>query len=200
MGPTRICAVICETATEAALASLHRAAARADLAEIRADYIRDLDVSRLLAARPLPVLFTCRPARHGGEFRGTETDRLTILRAAAGELRVPYLDLPVGAARAHGPPGARLLVRLFESGQSRLDVPGAPENLELAREPPILRAGVDRVVSRHVIDVPTPDHAHGGYFIISSGGMMPHRLAADGSLGHTFGFCGWSRCHGRGSK
>src|SRR5262249_61284803 len=69
-----------------------------------------------------------------------------------------------------------------------------------APTPPICRAAVDRVVSRHVKDVPTPDHAHRRYFIISSGGMMPHRLAADGSLGHTFGFCGWSRCHGRGSK
>src|SRR5580692_2995673 len=38
------------------------------------------------------------------------------------------------------------------------------------------------------------------YFIISSLGIMPHRLDADGSLAQTFGRCGASRCHGRGSK
>ena len=38
------------------------------------------------------------------------------------------------------------------------------------------------------------------YFIISSPGMMPQRLAADGSFAQTLGLCGTSRCHGRGSK
>ena len=38
------------------------------------------------------------------------------------------------------------------------------------------------------------------YLSISSGGRMPHRFDAEGSLAQTFGRCGWSRCHGRGSK
>src|SRR6185295_9795473 len=38
------------------------------------------------------------------------------------------------------------------------------------------------------------------YLRISSVGPMPHRLEAAGSGFQTFGFCGWSRCHGRGSK
>ncbi len=37
-------------------------------------------------------------------------------------------------------------------------------------------------------------------FIISSGGIGPHRFAAEGSFAHTFGRCGLSRCHGLGSK
>jgi hypothetical protein len=38
------------------------------------------------------------------------------------------------------------------------------------------------------------------YFIISSLGMIPQRLAAEGSLAQTLGLCGTSWCHDRGSK
>jgi hypothetical protein len=38
------------------------------------------------------------------------------------------------------------------------------------------------------------------YFIISSPGRTPQRLEAVGSLAHTLGFCGASRCHGRSSS
>src|SRR5262249_61657408 len=61
-------------------------------------------------------------------------------------------------------PGCRLRVRLLDRGQRRVDVPGASEHAELAREPSVLRAGVDRVVSRHVVDVSTPYHARGRLF------------------------------------
>ena len=37
-------------------------------------------------------------------------------------------------------------------------------------------------------------------FIISSGGIGPHRFAALGSFAQTFGRWGLSRCHGLGSK
>jgi formylglycine-generating enzyme required for sulfatase activity len=43
-----------------------------------------------------------------------------------------------------------------------------------------------------------PDHYR--YLVISSGGGGPQRFEDAGSLGQTFGRCGWSRCHGRGSK
>jgi hypothetical protein len=35
------------------------------------------------------------------------------------------------------------------------------------------------------------------YFIISSGGIGPHRFAASGVFGHVFGRCGLSRCQGK---
>ncbi len=59
----------------------------------------------------------------------------------------------------------------------------------------------------------TPNGSHGrspgfalparrgdSYCIISSPGITPHRLEADGSFSHTLGRCGLSRCQGRGSK
>jgi uncharacterized protein YfaP (DUF2135 family) len=51
------------------------------------------------------------------------------------------------------------------------------------------------LADRQLIDPPPST-----YCIISSGGMIPQRLEADGSFSHTFGFCGLSRCQGRGSK
>lgn len=78
--------------TDAALAALHQAAGVADLAELRLDLMDEFDLPRLLQARPLPVVVTCRPPREGGRWRSGETDRLRVLRAAA-DLDAEYVDL-----------------------------------------------------------------------------------------------------------
>lgn len=92
MDKIKICAVICESSTEAALTALWRAARSADLAELRADYLPDPNPVRLLATRPLPVIFTCRPRRHGGLFSGREAARLAVLRAAV-QAGADYVDI-----------------------------------------------------------------------------------------------------------
>jgi 3-dehydroquinate dehydratase/shikimate dehydrogenase len=80
----RVCVAIRETTTQQAINSAARAAQWADLVEFRADYIRDLDVKCLLRRKPCPVLFTLRSSREGGEYRGSEKNRLeTILEAAS---------------------------------------------------------------------------------------------------------------------
>ena len=78
--------------TDAALAALHQAARGADLAELRLDLMHEFDLPRLLQARPLPVVVTCRPEREGGRWQGSESDRLRVLRAAA-DLGAEYVDL-----------------------------------------------------------------------------------------------------------
>ncbi len=78
--------------TDAALAALHQAARAADLAELRLDLMHEFDLTRLLEARPLPVVITCRPPREGGRWQGNESDRLRVLRAAA-DLGAEYVDL-----------------------------------------------------------------------------------------------------------
>ncbi len=81
--PVRLCVSICETTTADAVQAASRAMEWADLLEIRADYIRDLDIERLLKDKPLPVIFTLRAANEGGRFEGAERARLeTILEAA----------------------------------------------------------------------------------------------------------------------
>ncbi len=64
----------------------------ADLVEIRADYIDDLNLERLLREKRLPIIFTLRAATEGGRFEGAERARLeTILEAA--RLGADYVDV-----------------------------------------------------------------------------------------------------------
>lgn len=79
----RICVAVREPTSEGAVCAARRAAAWADLVEIRADFIRDLDVRRLLENKPCPILFTLRSRQEGGEYTGSERDRLKTLLEAA---------------------------------------------------------------------------------------------------------------------
>ena len=83
--------------TDAALAAMSQAAGRADLAELRLDLMAEFDLPRLLAGRPLPVIVTCRPRREGGQWQGSEAERLAVLRQAAA-LGADYVDLEWDAA------------------------------------------------------------------------------------------------------
>ena len=89
---TYLAVAISTVDTGDALAALHRVTGRADLAELRLDLMQSFDLPRLLAERPLPVIVTCRPTREGGRWRGTEVERLAVLRQAAA-LGAEYVDL-----------------------------------------------------------------------------------------------------------
>ena len=78
--------------TDEALAALAEVAAVADIAELRLDFMAECDLSRLLLARPCPVIVTNRPEREGGRFTGSEADRLLPLRAAI-DLGADYIDI-----------------------------------------------------------------------------------------------------------
>lgn len=65
----------------------------AKLVEFRLDYINgEVNLKRLLADRPSPVVITCRRERDGGKWPGTEEARLMLLRSAIAE-GVEYVDL-----------------------------------------------------------------------------------------------------------
>ena len=65
----------------------------AQLVELRLDYIGgEVNLRRLLADRPSPVVITCRRERDGGKWMGTEEQRLMLLRSAIAE-GVEYIDL-----------------------------------------------------------------------------------------------------------
>ena len=87
------------------------AAAGADMAELRLDYLAHADraaLETLLADRPLPVIATCRPVRQGGKFRGAEDERLAVL-AAASELGADYIDVENDVPPAKRPAGKTIL-------------------------------------------------------------------------------------------
>lgn len=65
----------------------------AKLVELRLDYIRGkVNLKRLLADRPGPVVMTCRRKRDGGMFEGSEEERLLLLRSSIAE-GADYVDL-----------------------------------------------------------------------------------------------------------
>lgn len=65
----------------------------AELVELRLDYISgEVNVKRLIAQRPCPVVLTCRRERDGGKYVGSEEQRLLLLRTAIAE-GVEYVDI-----------------------------------------------------------------------------------------------------------
>ncbi len=70
----------------------------AELVELRLDYINgEVNVKRLLADRPCPVVVTCRRERDGGKWARPEEERLLLLRTAIAE-GVEFVDLEEDAA------------------------------------------------------------------------------------------------------
>ncbi len=88
--------LLCATVTAETTAGLRqmrdRASGLADLVELRLDGVGDLDVQGVLAGRRGQVIVTCRPAREGGRFDGSEDERLDILNRAAA-LGADYVDI-----------------------------------------------------------------------------------------------------------
>ncbi len=65
----------------------------ARLVELRLDYINgDVNLKRLVADRPCPVIISCRRAIDGGKYAGGEEQRQLLLRSAIAE-GVEYVDL-----------------------------------------------------------------------------------------------------------
>ena len=56
----KVCVARAEATTAAVAARMAELAPWADLFEVRADYVSDLDLGALLRARTRPILFTCR--------------------------------------------------------------------------------------------------------------------------------------------
>jgi 3-dehydroquinate dehydratase/shikimate dehydrogenase len=65
----------------------------ARLVELRLDYINgEVNIKRLAAERPCPVVIACRRQRDGGKYVGSEEQRILLLRTAIAE-GVEYVDL-----------------------------------------------------------------------------------------------------------
>ncbi|UJS18152.1 MAG: shikimate dehydrogenase [Candidatus Jettenia sp.] len=87
-----ICVPIIADNLEDALKDIAEASKIADIIELRIDYIKDLDLKRLLKGCIKPIIVTNRPVREGGKFTGSEEDRISLLKLAV-ELQVDYIDV-----------------------------------------------------------------------------------------------------------
>src|SRR5262245_17375429 len=122
---TQICVSLTEETTERSIDRMVDLASVADLFEIRADLILDLDLLTLLRARTKPLIFTCRPPLEGGRFDEGDARRRALLLEAAKrgfdwvdvELRSGFLDAMLEKS------GSGLIV-------SWHDLEGVPPNLE----------------------------------------------------------------------
>lgn len=95
-GRTLLCVPITAETGEAAILDMYKAEEVADIVELRLDYIHELDLGRLLAHKPLPVIATCRPVSERGRFSGEESSRLSLLRDAC-RLGADFVDIELEA-------------------------------------------------------------------------------------------------------
>ncbi len=117
-----LCATVFETGFEEARVAMLRAAPFADLLEIRLDALPRPEPEALVAMAPRPVIVTCRAEEDGGLFRGTEKERLALLRRGV-DAGAAWVDIELRAAdRFDAGPAKRIV--------SHHDFEGTPRDLE----------------------------------------------------------------------
>ena len=93
-----ICISIHQKSRRFALADMLNASRQCDLIEVRLDRFDNApDIGELLAAKPLPVIMSCRRPQDGGDWQGTEEERLALLRQCIVS-KVEYVEIEVDVA------------------------------------------------------------------------------------------------------
>ena len=87
-----ICVPIIANNLKDVLRDMAEASKVADIIELRIDYIKTPDLKLLLERRIKPVIVTNRPVREGGKFKGSEEDRISLLKLAI-RLQADYVDI-----------------------------------------------------------------------------------------------------------
>ena len=133
---TAIAVSLTEETTAAVVDRMAALAPVADLFEVRADFVRDLDLAALLAARTKPILFTCRSESEGGRSPDRDHEARRRLLSEAVALRFDLVDVEARAGFADvvaSKAGRGLVV-------SWHDFEGTPEDLD---------AIYDRITAQH---------------------------------------------------
>jgi 3-dehydroquinate dehydratase/shikimate dehydrogenase len=93
-----ICISIAQESRRFALVDMLNAARQCDLLEVRLDrFGKAPEVGELLAAKPKPVIMSCRRPQDGGQWDGTEDERLAILRQCIIS-KADYVEIELDAA------------------------------------------------------------------------------------------------------
>jgi 3-dehydroquinate dehydratase/shikimate dehydrogenase len=90
-----LCSVITGPTFEKAQEQLHRVKGLASLVELRLDFFEKFDFDQIHALRkefPVPMIFTLRPRSQGGNFPGSEDERIRQIRKLA-LMNPEYLDV-----------------------------------------------------------------------------------------------------------
>jgi 3-dehydroquinate dehydratase/shikimate dehydrogenase len=135
-----ICVTIVQESRRLALADMLNAAALgADLVEVRLDkFAHDANLTELVAARRKPVLFSCRRPRDGGEWNGTEDERLTLLRSAV-IAKADFVEVELDVADQVRPfPGCKRVVSYTSLSEAPHDIDAIYEQL-LTKLPDVIK-------------------------------------------------------------
>lgn len=106
-----ICISIAQESRTLALVDMHNAAPQCDLLELRLDkFERSPDLKELMGKKPKPVIVSCRRQKDGGEWTGSESERLTLLRQAIVD-GADYVEIELDVADQIRPfPGCKRVV------------------------------------------------------------------------------------------
>lgn len=102
----------------------------AQLVELRLDYVgRTVDLKRLMANRPVPMVITCRRKEDGGRWERSEEERLMLLRSAIAS-GAEYVDLEEDVAQKIPRYGkTKRIVSLHDFNETPGDLEGIHERL-----------------------------------------------------------------------
>ncbi len=93
-----ICISIAQQSRRLALADMVNASPQCDLLEVRLDrFAKAPEVAELLANKPKPVIMSCRRRQDGGDWQGSEEERLALLRQCIVG-KADYVEIELDAA------------------------------------------------------------------------------------------------------
>src|SRR5262249_7847271 len=101
-----ICITVAQQSRRYARVDMLNASEQAGLVEVRLDrFGKAPDIAEFLTNKPLPVLVSCRRKQDGGEWEGTEEERLALLRQCIAS-KTDYVEIEIDVAdkvRRFGP-------------------------------------------------------------------------------------------------
>jgi len=118
-----ICISIAQESRRLALADMLNAGRQGDLIEVRLDkFAKAADVAELLAAKPKPVIMTCRRSQEGGDWQGPEEERLALLRHCIIS-KAEYVEIELDVADQIRPfPGSKRVISYTNLRETPTDI------------------------------------------------------------------------------
>src|SRR6266540_2834304 len=118
-----ICVSITQESRRFALADMLNAKPFCDVMEVRLDrFGKAPDLAEMIAARPKPVIMTCRRPDDGGFWEASEEERLAILRQCIIS-KADYVEIELDAADSIRPfPPSKRVISYYNLSETPLDI------------------------------------------------------------------------------